>query len=242
MKLLTLIYLIGAVLCFVGGIVQCVRWLGYEPFSPGFLLHFIPAAVFFFAYIASQHIDSEAVRLLAIPACIFTLFVWAMFSLAVESFMEATTTVTDVGRYEEILAPCDDSTLLAHFPRPIPPDAEDVKFSFFPGFLQGGAHFQLRYRTSTETIDNLHERFSEMATQSFIIGDEEGRANLDVRMPSTVFYTSGTDDHDFPDDYEMMIFDQLPAEGTNPSWNHGQSHGVAISQQRNEIVYWAEWW
>jgi hypothetical protein len=44
-------------------------------------------------------------------------------------------------------------------------------------------------------------------------------------------------------DYEIMIFD--PVLTNRPPgfyWNHGQSHGVAISTARNEIVYWAEAW
>jgi hypothetical protein len=61
-------------------------------------------------------------------------------------------------------------------------------------------------------------------------------------MPTTSFYTSGSKDHSFPNDYEIMAFDALPKEGEHRNWNHGQSHGVAISTQLNEIVYWAESW
>jgi len=242
MKLLARIYLVCAILLVVCGIVQCVRWTSYQSFSAGFLLHFVPALVFLFAYIASRHIDRKAVHLFAIPVCLITLAWWVLFSFGVEIWMEATADVTDVGRYEEIMSKCGDSTLVGHFPCPIPPDAEDVRFSFFPGFLQGGAHVQLRYRTSPEKISELYERFSKMATQSFLVGDKDGRDDMHVKMPTTSFHTSGSDNYKFPDDYEMMVFDQLPKEGATLNWNHGQSHGVAISKERNEIVYWARYW
>jgi hypothetical protein len=49
----------------------------------------------------------------------------------------------------------------------------------------------------------------------------------------------------FPDDFEIMIFDPVLPESERAEghyWNHGKSHGVAISTNRNEIVYWAEAW
>jgi hypothetical protein len=47
-----------------------------------------------------------------------------------------------------------------------------------------------------------------------------------------------------------FIFDAVPYKETNsqpwphtgPDWDHGTSRGVAISTNRNEVVYWAESW
>ena len=39
-----------------------------------------------------------------------------------------------------------------------------------------------------------------------------------------------------------LIFDEVRKEKPTGSWNHGHSHGVAISKKRHEIVYWAEVW
>ncbi|GAJ14113.1 unnamed protein product, partial [marine sediment metagenome] len=80
---------------------------------------------------------------------------------------------------------------------------------------------------------------------SFIGGDTNAHMNMKEGMPTTFFYTGGSDNHEFPDDYEVMIFDNVLKEEDRPEghyWNHGQSHGVAISKKRNEIVYWAESW
>lgn len=64
-------------------------------------------------------------------------------------------------------------------------------------------------------------------------------------MPTTHFFTSGSDNREFPDDFEIMIFDEVLKEENRPEghyWNHGDSHGVAISKEKGEIVYWAESW
>ena len=64
-------------------------------------------------------------------------------------------------------------------------------------------------------------------------------------MPTTCFMTGDGEQNSFPEDYEIMIFDRLLPESERPEghyWNHGQSHGVAISNERSEIVYWAKVW
>jgi hypothetical protein len=61
----------------------------------------------------------------------------------------------------------------------------------------------------------------------------------------TVPPNAAANDHSFPDDYEVMIFDSVLPESERPPgfyWNHGRGHGVAISTNRSEIVYWAESW
>ena len=242
MKTLSRIYLVLAILLGVVGIVQCVRWCNSGTLTIGYLLNFLPGMAFFIAYIASKNINRKAVHLVAIPLCLSALVFWGFLTLAVEMFDSATTEVTNVRRYDVVLNDWSNSDLVGHFPRPIPSDAKDVKFSFLPGFLQGGAHIQLRYSVSPDTISDLHSRFSKMKTKSFIGGDKNGHMNMKEGMPTTFFYTSGSDNHEFPDDYEIMIFDQVLKEEDKPNWNHGQSHGVAISKKRNEVIYWAESW
>ncbi len=64
-------------------------------------------------------------------------------------------------------------------------------------------------------------------------------------MPTTEFYTGEVKHVEFPKDYELLVLDRLiPAKerANGLYWNHGKSHGVAISKQRNEIIYWAEFW
>ncbi len=133
--------------------------------------------------------------------------------------------------------------LVAHFPAEIPKAARKTRFSFYPGFMQGGSHCQIRYQLPASDIAELYEKYSKAKTQSFFGGNSNEHMNQSNGMPTTSFYTGSEKDGRFPNDYEIMIFD--PVLTNRPPgfyWNHGQSHGVAISTSRNDIVYWAESW
>lgn len=137
----------------------------------------------------------------------------------------------------------------AHFPEKIPENASFKKFSHFPGFLQGGAHIQLRLRLPSDKIRELYDQFAKVRTQSSLGGNMSRHDREKNLMTTTCFYTNGNDEYSFPpsdeysftDDFEIMSFDKiLPESQRHP--NHGTSHGEAISTHRNEIVYWAESW
>jgi hypothetical protein len=150
---------------------------------------------------------------------------------------------TRIGNYESTLQKWDRTGVTEHFPREIPEGARDVHFYSHPAFMQGGAVIQLRYTTSAEEIAALHEVFSAIATASHFGGDSNDHKGI----PTTAFYSNdpydGPEDHKFPDDYEVMVFgDRCIDEGGELRWNHGRTCGVAISKQRNTIVYWAEAW
>ncbi len=147
-----------------------------------------------------------------------------------------------LGKYGELRAAWDQE-LVGHFPVEIPPDASLKKFAHFPGFLQGGAHIQLRLRLPPERIRKLYKEFVAQRTKSFFGGDTNRHMNEKEGMPTTSFTTADT--RSFPNDYEIMIFDRVLPDSERPPgfyWNHGRSHGVVISTNRNEIVYWAESW
>jgi hypothetical protein len=149
-----------------------------------------------------------------------------------------------LGKYPELLAAWDQR-LVGHFPTGIPADASLKKFSHYPGFLQGGAHIQLRLCLPPEHIRQLYTQFATQRTKSFFGGDSNRHMNEKEGMPTTYFATGDTDGRSFPTDYEVMIFDPVLPESERPPgfyWNHGRSHGVAISTNRNEIIYWAESW
>lgn len=241
------IYLILAILFGVVGVVQCVRWSSSGTITIGYLLNFVPTVAFLVAYGVSRNISRKAVHIVAIPLCLLALGFWGFVTLGVEMFIDATTEVTDVRKYADILNDywSYNQDLVSHFPRPIPSDADGVRFSFLPAFLQGGAHIQLRYSSLPNRISELYDHFAAEKTKSFVGGDTNDHMNMKGGMPTTFFYTSGSDSHEFPDDYEIIIFDKVLKEEDRPQghyWNHGQSHGVAISKERSEIVYWAESW
>jgi hypothetical protein len=244
MKILNRIYLFFAVVILAVSLAQCIYWSKcFGAFGIGYLIHLLPSVVFIAAYVVGRKTKRKAVHAVAISLCLLALLFWGFVTAGFNWLVAATAEVTNLGRYEEILSNSWKSRepLVRHFPRVIPSDAKDVRFSFSPAFLQGGAHIQLRYAAAPATISELYEQFSGKMTKSFMGGDTNDHMNVKQGMPTTFFYTNGSASHQFPDDYEIMIFDELPKEEQH-SWNHGDSHGVAISKKRNEIVYWAESW
>jgi hypothetical protein len=244
MKALGYIYLGLAAATFLLGFAQCIHWGDSNGLSGlWYLLHFVPAWTFLVAYSANRKGARIAAVLLGVLAIGFVWFV----AVVIDGWISAASEVTNVGRYDEILSNYwkPNEELVQHFPHPIPSDVKDVRFSFAPAFLQGGAHIQLRYAAPPAAISELHERFVGKKTASFTGGDTNVHMNTEVGMPTTFFYTGESGNGRFPDDYEIMIFDKvLEREDRSPGfyWNHGKSHGVAISKKRNEIIYWAELW
>jgi len=175
--------------------------------------------------------------LLAVLAAGFLVF------FAVAGFFIMPSTTQRLGAYPKLRARWNQQHI-AHFPKEMPADATLQKFSHFQGFLQGGAHIQLRLQLPPERIQALHDEFARQCTTSFWGGSKYSHVSKHDGMPTTNFFTRGSSPLEFPSDYKLMIFDRVltKSERMPFMWNHGSSQGVAISVQRHEIVYWAESW
>ena len=244
MTILRYTYLLLALAFGTAAVVETVR-LAQVALHPIFLLiNFSPAIAFLTAYGFGRNTQLRRFHYIAVPLLAGLAAFWGFFIHGLEQFHYAVAEVTDVSRYERIMDKRWGVDRLAeHFPRPIPDDARNVRFSFRPGFLQGGAHLQLRYDTTPEIIDELYEKFSRMKTRSYFGGSSNKHMNEEYGMPTTYFYTAEFEHREFPDDYEIMIFDKIRRDRPEGFyWNHAECHGVAISKKRNEIVYWAEYW
>lgn len=156
-------------------------------------------------------------------------------------------TTVQAWRYGQIVGPRSEDSLLKHFPKAIPSEATRMRFYFHPGYLQAGTVYQLRLQLPPSAIEELEKRFSQAKTSSLWGG--EGKLSAVDGRPVSAFYTNDEWESEegqlFPPDYEIMILDPLLPESQRSGgaqWNHGESHGVAISKQRNEIVYWAQEW
>ena len=65
----------------------------------------------------------------------------------------ATTTTTDTKYYKRAYAQIDGVDKVKEvFPKSIPADANDITFTYFPQFLQGGEVFELSYTTTDEKL------------------------------------------------------------------------------------------
>ncbi len=247
------VYLVLAILAGCIGVAQIIR-LGFlcQIFNPLLcLIIFWPAIAFTASYYTTRKEQDTLTHLLSAALCLLAIVFSAGMSFLVEGLIVATTENTNARHYNQIVAERWNrdpvtANLVEHFPQSIPEDAKDVKFSYLPGFLQGGTYIQLRYSTTPEQIETLYKKFSVQKTKSFFGGNTNDHINVKEGMPTTFFYTSDKRGHErFPEDYEIMIFDPVVKEADRPQgfyWNHGICHGVAISKKRNEIVYWAERW
>jgi len=151
-------------------------------------------------------------------------------------------TETNPKKYPALITEWTPTGLISHFPNPLPPTASNIKLSAFPGFLQGGAWFQVRLILPADEVSKIYDGATKVAKDFYDGGDFfKSTDSKDGGLPGTSFHTS---DHghqiEFPADYRVFVFAAQSSSGS--SWNHGRSHGIVISKKRNEVVYYAENW
>lgn len=164
-------------------------------------------------------------------------FAYIGYSIS-KSFDESLKPVTDLSRYTEIKNEWQ-ADLVGHFPKQAP---EGAVFHFHPGFLQGGASLQLKVEVAAAEARRALELHSKQALAKAQGGNTNTHQNETKGLPSTFFYTGSTKGEAFPEDYTILILKAEAHGGEEAPWNHGESTGVAVSTQRNSIVYWAEDW
>lgn len=159
-------------------------------------------------------------------------------------FNKALEPIESIDRYQQVLADWKQTGLVDHFPSSVPATASDVKFSSFPGFLQGGGHIQLRMELPEAEVRRLYEHATKTAKQHQDGGNSVTLINeRDDGLSSTSPHTLAEGTYAFPVDYRIFIFHAKPyKKGSGHDWNHGESKGMVVSLQRNEVLYYAENW
>ena len=173
-----------------------------------------------------------------ITMTLIIVFVIATFmGLVFIAFDEAANTTTDIGKYEKALriTGYPDNHLTEHFPDKIPDNAQDLVFSYNPAFLQGGESLGLRFSIDQYTISKYLEEFSQAAKK---IGKIPDRFTMVDGIYSSDFEILGYTV--LPEDFTIFIIVSKPYESND--WNHGETSIVAISQERNEIIFLANDW
>lgn len=150
---------------------------------------------------------------------------------------------TDVSEYTTILSQWQQSGLINHFPPAIPACASDVRLSFFPGFLQGGAHFQIRMKVPPSELKVIETQFRQLTSHQYKGGSFFDHYNDDQQnnLPTTSFHTADdpSQTYAFPEHYTLYV---IHAKDRGGNWNHGETCGVAVSIRIGEVIYWAESW
>ncbi len=169
----------------------------------------------------------------------------ALYTLAAGYFAWNLRIRTDIERYDEYLAAWS-SHLVNHFPTGIKETGNADAVSYFPGYLQGGAHLQLRIRVPVERARAERSEYSERAmhvvgSESPDIEEAESKTGDAIPMPPYYLAPQGVQET-FPDNYTIYYVFAQPGTTEGFPWNHGQMAGVAISEAPPELVYWAERW
>ena len=145
---------------------------------------------------------------------------------------ESTSVTTDVGKYERVLklTGYPVNPLTRYYPKEIPDDAEDVLFNYYPAF-----NIELKYSTDEVRIQKYVSRFSQLARWHGKAGGSEAEKH---GISFGTFLAFGYPE--LPEDFTVFLLYGRPYRPND--WNHGELSLVAISEERNEIIYHAEDW
>ncbi len=168
---------------------------------------------------------------------IFLLGFASFFALIFLSVDAATTLTTDIGKYERVLnlKGYPKNSLIKYFPYKIPDNAKNVVFRYNPPFLQGGENFGLKFEADLDSIKSYIDEFSQKAKWVGKASNTEIKKN---GISSSAFNALGY--MNLPEDFTIYLIDSKPYKPDN--WNHGELTLVAVSKQRNEIIFHAEDW
>ncbi|MDM9383186.1 hypothetical protein QUB80_21055 [Chlorogloeopsis sp. ULAP01] len=152
-------------------------------------------------------------------------------------------TVNDPSRYGEIRHKLwTNQNQLKHFPTDVAAHSSNVYLAYSPASSQGNSFFQVRLKLPNQQIKKLLSEYKTIAKFKYRGGNINDHANLPNGVPTTFFYTSGSQEDSFPYSYEILVLDARDRGNSDFKWNHGESYGVAIDSSASEIVYWAEAW
>jgi len=179
----------------------------------------------------------QPIKGLAIGFAVLLIVGTAYYIYLIASFNESTKPINDPKRYSEIINMWP-TNLVSHFPSAI---TESTEFKCIPGLMMGGSSLQIQMTKPKSEIENDLKEFKRRSLATFWGGNVNDHQNMTNGIPTTFFITGGTEDTVFPNDYAVIVIEAHDLNG-GFEWNHGETCGVAISTQRNSIVYWAESW
>lgn len=128
-----------------------------------------------------------------------------------------------------------NNLLIEHFPEKIPENAENIVFRYNPGFLQAGTWLGLKFKTDSNLVEDYTKVLSKKA--KWIGKADDSQAEEHRVFPETFENLGYTN---LPEDFTIYVIYSEPGYPSN--WNHGKLSLVAISKQRNEIIFLSNDW
>ena len=143
----------------------------------------------------------------------------------------------------------ENKYIVQHFPAEIPDEAKNIKFYYRAGLMQGGTTIELRMQMPKREFDSIVQKHRTMAKLILNHLGEDNNTKSQQKVyfaPPLMFYTVSraelTDEYQIgplPAGYEIFLLHSIEYKR---DWNHGKSAGIAVSQVRKEIIYWAAVW
>jgi hypothetical protein len=247
----TIILIVGILILAVG-IWLDVTWLPHHLTTAFYVANVLPGLLLIGTwYLAPKSSDRPWAIARSVGFGVFVAIVALVFAVFLNFgaglIVGATTPVRDIARYEETLKDYGEyfgEELVAHFPSHIPDNATRVTFYYLPSFLQGGSLLRLRCRLPSSQIDAvLHEyvpnaKQIQTSTGSIL----ESSTRLDP-IPVSRTWILSEEDSEMAHEPEGFLLLILGGEPYQPEdWNHGETYGVAVSTERQEVIYWSEFW
>lgn len=241
------LYTIFTIAGFIIGVLITIFWSIPERLSTSYMfITFLPAIFMLFGILISSKIKNVIAHIVIFSITIISILVFAFSTSAVLLVNSATTEITDPNQCENLLENINTQNpdLVSFFPKDCHIGIDNRSFSYLPAFLQGGEHIQLKVQLSNIEFNELLNQYYDDALAIYHGGDTNDHSNMDPNIRTTFYYTSGIDDHKFPDSFEIIVLyaRSCNAEDCGFEWNHGETSGLAVNSDENIVVYWAESW
>lgn len=211
---------ICAFVCFVAVLVMFSG--AVQPLWGRMLLLLLPALLLgVVAFFGTKGILNATATTIWTTILAIVLLIASVFYVVILSIWTATTTTTDIKYYSRAYGQIDEEDGVKEvFPKSIPEDANNIAFTYYPQFLQGGEVFELSYTTTDE---KLTEWMTLLKSKSEWIG-----SNRQWHTENNWSF-SGMD---------TMRY-QLDWDG---DFNHGEICYVLIDEETRHITfYYSEW-
>lgn len=154
------------------------------------------------------------------------------FLFIFNSFYNATNDVNALWRYKTIINDFWTSKLVSHFPKYIPDNATDEKFSFLQMFLQAWWHINLMIHLEEADFEGIYNNFKTKQPDNIILPD------FTSDFPSFRYI-----DEDL-NNYKTIYLTAKPYKSLkdNFPWNHWKASWISFNFDEYKIIYWAEFW
>lgn len=199
---------------------------GWYLLVPLFLIIVFPS----FLYLLSYKLKINKI----IKSIVITGF-WILSFITLFSvlFYETLTDIKSTWRYKWIIKSYENNILFEHFPKRIPSNAKNIKFSYFWWFLQWWWFLFLKVKID----QNLFE-------QEYDFHKEKELIDADVPIDILKGYPKYRYIDEDINDYETLILYSKPHK--EPSelhyWNHWKVSWIWFNHDSYEIIYWADFW